>query len=208
MGAWYTEDMIRFTHIGHACFLVENGDKRWVFDPYDAERIGLEMPDISADYLMVSHEHGDHNYRTAVSGASEDFDAKVVASFHDDEGGKLRGENKIFVVEIDGVRICHLGDLGEILSDGQVAEIGEVDVLLVPVGGFYTIDAKGAMEVAEKIQPKVIVPMHYLVDGLTLDVLTGVDEFLELAKIEGWKISRCEGNCWEYAPDATGVVVF
>ncbi len=102
---------------------------------------------------------------------------KGIASYHDDAGGRLRGNNIIFCFEVDGIRVCHLGDLGHLLDDKQVKEIGSVDILLIPVGGYYTIDAKAATQVCSQLKPKVIIPMHYKTEK-GLPEIAGVDEFL------------------------------
>jgi len=143
----------------------------------------------SADIVTVSHDHFDHNNVAAVRGNPqvvrevESVEVKRIRfqgipSFHDEAAGKLRGRNTIFCFEVDGVRLCHLGDLGHRLSDKQVSEIGIVDVLLIPVGGVFTIDAKVATEVCNRLRPKVIIPMHYR-DGKCNFPVAGVDEFLQ-----------------------------
>jgi len=135
------------------------------------------------------HEHFDHNNVAAVQGNPqilrkvgkadiEGIRFRGIASFHDNVGGKERGKNTMSCFEVDGVKVCHLGDLGHQLSDEQVGEIGSVDVLLVPVGGVFTIDAKVATELCDLLKPKVIIPMHYR-DGKCNFPIAGVDEFLK-----------------------------
>ena len=135
----------------------------------------------------MSHDHFDHNNVASVGGnpqvVKEPVEAKGikfegVATHHDASGGSERGNNTVFSMDIDGVKVCHLGDLGHPLSDQQVADIGKVDVLLIPVGGFFTIDAKVASEVCDRLNPRVIIPMHYKNDKLDFPI-AGVDDFLE-----------------------------
>ena len=174
--------------LGHATFLItSNTGVRIVTDPYTAGE-GLCFGEIeeAADIVTVSHGHFDHSNVAAVRGNPEvvrgnsevkGVRIKGIPSYHDASHGHERGDNTIFCFEIDGMTLCHLGDLGHLLSDGQVAEIGNVDVLLIPVGGFYTIDATTATEVCDQIKPRVVIPMHYRDDKCTVPI-GGVDEFL------------------------------
>ncbi|MDR1032630.1 MAG: MBL fold metallo-hydrolase [Candidatus Nomurabacteria bacterium] len=174
---------MKLTHIGHACFLIEGEEQSFVIDPYESS-IGIEMPWLTADYLLISHEHYDHNNRAAVEAKYPNEappNVKIVDSFHDDQGGALRGANKIHIIDVDGQKVCHLGDLGHTLTDEKVAQIDKVDTLLVPVGGTYTIDAHGAITVCKQLKPKIIIPMHYKTPGVNLDIAP-VDEFAQLAK--------------------------
>ena len=174
--------------LGHASFMItsETGIKI-ITDPY-ASGESLRYGEIkeSADIVTVSHEHGDHNNVAAVKGNPEvvrgtakvkEVEVKGIPTYHDNVGGNQRGKNTIFCFEVDGIRVCHLGDLGHQLSDKQVAEIGRVDILLVPVGGFYTIDANVATVVCNQLTPKVIIPMHYATDKCRFPIAS-VDEFL------------------------------
>ncbi|MFC1987226.1 MBL fold metallo-hydrolase [Chloroflexota bacterium] len=166
----------------------------------------------SADIVTVSHGHGDHNNVAAVRGnpkiikdtttwvipvvtvgtgipelprGSKEIKGmgfNAIPTYHDDAGGNKRGNNNMFCFEVDGIRICHLGDLGHPLSDKQAAELGKVDVLLIPVGGNFTIDAGAATEVCTKLKPKVIVPMHYKNERCSSFPVAGVDEFLKSKK--------------------------
>jgi len=175
--------------LGHASFLItsDNGT-RIITDPYTTGG-GLNYGEIkeSADIVTVSHEHFDHNNVASVGGSpnvvKESTEAKGirfagVATHHDASAGKERGNNTIFCMEIDGVKLCHAGDLGHPLGAEQIAAIGKVDVLLIPVGGFFTIDAKVASEVCDKLNPKVIIPMHYKNDRCDFPI-SGVDDFLK-----------------------------
>ena len=176
--------------LGHASFLItsDNGT-RIITDPYktggDLMYGEVKGP---ADIVTVSHEHRDHNYTVTVEGNPQILRGvkstevkgiafKEVASAHDVEQGRERGPNTIFCFEVDDVRVCHLGDLGHKLTDREVAEIGNVDVLMVPVGGLWTIDAKVATEVGKQLKAKVIIPMHFRNARCNFPIAT-VDDFL------------------------------
>lgn len=181
------EPTVKIRWLGHACFLVTAGHVRWVTDPYD-EGTGYLMPPVEADYITVSHGHFDHACVQAVGGDPViyrergdmhfgPFPVRGVLTFHDDLGGARRGCNLAFVADFGGVRICHLGDLGHVLNQQQRAELGRVDVLLLPVGGTYTIDALAAVEVARQLEPRLVIPMHYKTAALAFP-LDGVERFL------------------------------
>jgi len=175
--------------LGHASFMItsEAGTKI-ITDPYvTTENLNYGEIEESADIVTVSHEHGDHSNVSAVQGSPEvvkgtakvkGIEFKGIPTYHDDAKGKSRGSNTILCFEVDGVRVCHLGDLGHPLSDKQTTELGSVDILLIPVGGFYTIDAKVAGQVCDKLKPKVIIPMHFRNDKCSFPI-AGVDEFLQ-----------------------------
>ncbi len=175
--------------LGHACFTISSDTGiKIITDPYVTGG-GLSYGEIkeSADIVTVSHDHGDHNNVAAVRGNPEvvrgtakvkGIEFKSTPSHHDESQGKERGSNTIFCFEVDGMRVCHLGDLGHQLNDKQVTELGSVDILLIPVGGFYTIDAKVAGQICNKLAPKVIIPMHYKTNKCGFPI-AGVDEFLQ-----------------------------
>ncbi len=176
---------------GHACFEVRSS-LTMVFDPHDGGGIGLSAPRVKADIVLASHRHYDHadgirlvakeGAQTIVGEPGErevgGVRIKGVLTFHDPEEGRLRGVNVVYVVETEGIRLCHLGDLGHIPSDGQLREIGDVDIAFVPVGGVYTIDAREADEVIKRMRPRIVVPMHYFVRGLRVRI-SGVEDFLK-----------------------------
>ena len=178
---------MKIQYLGHSCFYLESSAGVSVLtDPYT--KVGYELPrGLQADIVLTSHGHFDHNYVQAVStdcivkelGATERFGMQIIGidSFHDPLMGGLRGKNLIFKLDIDGITVCHLGDLGEPCSAELLEKIGKVDVLLIPVGGTYTIDATQAYEYAQKIAPKVVIPMHYKLQDGALDI-TSADEFL------------------------------
>lgn len=176
---------------GHACFEVSDG-VTVVTDPHDGKSIGIPPPRVKADLVLVSHNHFDHNSVRSVKGANTRIFDKAgrfvdgaveitgVPSFHDDAGGQKRGGIVIFRFKMDGIRVCHLGDLGCGLGEGELDEIGEVDVLFVPVGDIFTIDAIRAWETISAVGPRVAIPMHYRTGGLSLSIKT-VDPFLAAA---------------------------
>ena len=175
--------------LGHSCFLFTNQDGvKLVTDPFN-ERVGLPLPNVEADVVTVSHHHHDHDYVQAISGNPQvvdseglhkisDLNIKGTLTYHDQEQGAKRGNNMLFAFSMDGVRAAHLGDLGHILTSEQLADIGPIDVLCIPIGGFYTIDAQQSSEVIRQLNPKIILPMHYkLDDSITLPI-AGLNSFL------------------------------
>jgi L-ascorbate metabolism protein UlaG (beta-lactamase superfamily) len=177
--------------LGHSSFLISLGDgPKIVTDPFDTT-VGYPMPDETADVCMVSHDHFDHNCVSVIKGNPEvvkgkgdkevkGLKFKGIGSFHDESGGKDRGENTIWTFELGGMKFAHVGDLGIDLDESQKREIGAVDVLFVPTGGFYTIDASTATKVVDSLNPKVVIPMHYKTVFLGDNFpIAPVDEFLK-----------------------------
>lgn len=175
--------------LGHAAFLITSDTgTRIITDPYlptDELRYG-EINE-AADIVTVSHDHFDHNNVAAVKGKPEvvrvttevkGIKFRGISTCHDESQGEQRGKNTIFCFELDGIKICHLGDLGHLLTDKQVLEIGKVAMLLIPVGGFYTIGASIASQVCNRLKPMVIIPMHFKTDRCHLPIAT-VEEFLK-----------------------------
>ena len=166
---------------GHAAFLLTS-DKglKIITDPYEPGGFGGaisygKIPD-EANVVLVSHDHADHNYvqglpgkPTVIKGAGvhrvKDLEIKGMAVYHDESKGAERGPNTIFCFTLDGLRVCHLGDLGHVLTAEEAKQIGPVDLLFIPVGGFYTIDPAQATQTAQKLNPRVMVPMHFKTPG-------------------------------------------
>lgn len=183
--------------LGHAAFMITpDSGIRVITDPYEAGAydggVGYSPIADAADIVTVSHEHADHNGVAEVSGSpvvvrkTGKYDVKGIPiegilTCHDCTGGRERGLNTVFCLTIDGIRLCHLGDLGHELSPKELAAIGRPDVLLIPVGGYFTIDAATARKIAEALKPKIVVPMHYKTDKLNFPV-AGVEEFIGLMK--------------------------
>ena len=173
---------------GQACFTIQSGDQKVIIDPF-SDTIGLTVPSLEGQMVLVTHDHTDHNNITAVAGdpfvvdGAGEYERQGVrvlgvTSHHDDKQGAERGMNVVYKVYIESLSVVHLGDLGQTqLSNEQVEQIGEVDVLLIPVGGVYTIDGKDAVNIVQQLQPSVVVPMHYKVDSLNIPLNTA-DDFL------------------------------
>jgi len=192
------------TWFGHSCFRIEAKEGSVLTDPFDKE-IGLRPPKIKDDIVLVTHQHHDHNnigdanpeafiIQNPGEYEKQGIAIRGIQSYHDDKEGAERGLNTIYVLKAEEMTIAHLGDLGHKLTDSQVEEIGDVDVLMIPVGGNYTIDGKMAVEVISQIEPKIIIPMHYKIDGLTVDI-DGPEKFIkELGltpeKVDKYKISK------------------
>ena len=195
--------------LGHASFLITT-DKhtRIITDPYGKyDGLNYAPIDETADIVLVSHQHGDH-CGGKVGGKPQQIDKtggttakgiefRGIASQHDQSGGKERGSNIIFCFAADGLNICHMGDLGHLLSDQQVQEIGEVDIVMIPVGGFFTIDAIEATQVCDQIKPKIIIPMHVSNSKCAFPIAS-VDDFLQGKT----NVQKAGGSELELAKDA------
>lgn len=178
---------------GQACFRLKGKKSSVIIDPFDPEFTGLKSPkDLTSDVVLVSHQHKDHNFTQAQMVFDRPGEYEVggtvvtgISSFHDNSQGSERGTNTIFHLLMDNLDIVHLGDLGQVkLSEEQVAAIGETDILLIPVGGVYTIDAKAASDIVSQLEPKIIIPMHYKIEGLKFE-LDPVEKFLKEMGAEG-----------------------
>ena len=173
---------MKTTWLGHSCFILESGGFRALLDPYH-EVPGLPDTEAEADAVYCSHDHFDHGYTEKVrltSGRENPFSVTEVQTFHDGKGGTLRGSNVIRKFTAGGVSVAHFGDLGHPLSPEQLAELGGCDAILIPVGGFYTIDAAGAKAAADAVGASVVVPMHYRDGAVGFDVLSTLDSFTGL----------------------------
>ena len=193
--------------LGHACFALESGGYRVVIDPYTVET----YPPLhtTADKVLCSHGHADHNYVEAVTlreGADCPFSVETVATFHDPEGGRLRGSNTMHILRAEGLTVVHCGDLGHDPTPAQLDAIRGCDALLIPVGGFYTIDAAAARRVCDAAKPRVVVPMHYRHDPYGLRPVGTVEAFLALC--DKTEVTRLDTNRFTLTADAPrGVVV-
>ncbi|UCD10010.1 MAG: MBL fold metallo-hydrolase [Dehalococcoidales bacterium] len=206
--------------LGHASFLitVDSGVKI-ITDPYEPIMgMNYKPIDESADIVTVSHGHGDHNNVAAVRGNPQIVDKSTpvevkgikfngIDTYHDNSGGSERGANVIYCFEVDGIRVCHLGDLGHMLSDEQVASIGKVNVLMVPVGGNFTIDAGTADLVVEKLKSSIVIPMHFCNDRCPDFPVEGVDGFTDgKTNVTVMDASEIEYKAGEF-PESTSIVV-
>ncbi len=172
----------------HSCFEI-NDQATVVMDPHDGRSLGVKPPSLKADIVTISHDHFDHNAVRVIKGeyavvkdvaprSIKGVDIRGITGFHDDLSGEKRGKMNIFHLTIGSVRFCHLGDLGHMLSEEQIGELGEVDVLFLPVGGVFTIDGAQAQLLVKKIGPKVAIPMHFRVGGLSMSI-QNADGFLK-----------------------------
>ena len=177
------------TWLGHSCFVLESGGFRVLLDPY-REVQGLSDIEAEADAVYCSHDHFDHGWTENVrltSGKENPFTVREISTVHDDQGGALRGSNMVRTFTAEGLTVAHLGDLGHQLSASQLAEIGRCEAILIPVGGFYTIDAAQAKQAADAIGAGVVIPMHYRKGPVGFDVLGTLEDFLALYPREAVK---------------------
>ena len=192
--------MLQIRWHGHSCFEITN-DTPIVTDPHDGRSIGIPAPSVTADIILVSHNHYDHNSVKTV----EKENSKVitderkrtigtiqvsgVTAYHDTDHGAKRGKIVLYRFICDGITFCHLGDLGHELDEKTIQQIGKIDILFIPVGGTYTIDAEQAWKVIYAVKPKIIIPMHYRIEGLSIPV-AGIEPFLEKNKYRLLKVGN------------------
>jgi L-ascorbate metabolism protein UlaG (beta-lactamase superfamily) len=178
--------------LGHSSFKLKGKTATLVTDPFDPEMVGLKFPKVTADIVTISHDHQDHNRADLVKGVKKQVSGPGeyeinqvsiigISSWHDDKKGALRGRNTIYVIEMDNIRLVHLGDLGHSLTERKLEAIGDIDVLMIPVGGEYTIGPTKAVEIVRAIEPKITIPMHYQTPQLNPESfanLSSVEPFL------------------------------
>ncbi|RLE57398.1 MAG: hypothetical protein DRJ40_03575 [Thermoprotei archaeon] len=194
--------MVKVRWHGHACFEISTPEVTVVIDPHDGISLGIKKPEVKADIVLISHDHFDHNKDAVVAkpgaeilkmfrGEKEVRGVRIkgIETAHDDVGGRERGKNIVYVITVGEVTFCHLGDLGHILTEDQVREIGAIDVLMIPVGGTYTIGPEEAKSIVKQLNPKVVIPMHYKIPGLQLPLLP-VSHFLKYFE----KVKKIDSN--------------
>ena len=178
---------MEITWLGHSCFRLKGRQTTVVTDPF-SPNLGYSLNKLKADIVTVSHQHEGHSYLQGIDGEPKSVHGPGeyeiggvlilgVSTFHDEVRGEKRGKNTVYVMEVDEIAVCHLGDLGHVLTNEQVEELGDVDMLLLPVGGLSTINAPAAAEVVRQLEPKVVVPMHYKTEALKWE-LEPADRFL------------------------------
>jgi L-ascorbate metabolism protein UlaG (beta-lactamase superfamily) len=200
------------TWFGHSCFRLESKEGSLLLDPFSKD-IGLRPPRIKDDLVLVTHNHYDHNNVEGVGSETMIIDGpgeyelkgiyiRGILSYHDNSEGKERGLNTIYVVKAEDIIVCHMGDFGQPnFVKNQLDEIGNVDILMIPIGGKYTIDYKQAVQIISKIEPKVIIPMHYKIKNIKLD-LDESDKFVkELGlmpeRVDKYKIMKKNLPIWK-----------
>lgn len=207
---------MEITYLGHSCFKIKAKAEfakqtvTIITDPYDPTLVGFSFAKQEADILTVSHQHPDHNFIAKINdgyflidqpGEYEVSGISVLGYSvdHDDSGGISRGKNNIYVIEAEGYRVCHLGDLGRTLSDNELSELGVIDTLLLPVGDISTLSIKEARDLVNKISPTAVIPMHFFQDGMNANEFAGLkklDEFLSLCvglkqdKVDRYTVER------------------
>ncbi len=185
---------MKLTWLGHACFMLESKENRLVLDPF-AGVPGLRDVDTEAEQVLCSHDHFDHHYLAGVKlheGGASPFAVSTVATFHDAQGGALRGSNTVHILSAERCTVVHLGDLGHRLTEAQAEPLRNCDVLLLPVGGTYTIDAEQAAETVRQLQPRVVIPMHYRAGAVGFANLGGVEPLA--AALPDWDVRRYAGS--------------
>ena len=189
---------MKLTWYGHSCFMLESSAGSVVFDPYAPGYVpGLRDLDITANAYFTSHGHGDHNYSKAVTvTGNSHFEVESILCPHDDCGGKKRGMNTVTIVHIGGMRVAHMGDIGCTLPEKDMEKLRGVDVMLIPVGGYYTIDASAADAIARATEARVVIPMHYRTEKAGFDVIAPVEDFLKMRD----NVVLC-GETFEVTPD-------
>lgn len=204
--------------LGQSCFKIKGKNSTVIIDPFDPEFTGLKLPkDMVADVVLSTHSHQDHNFISAIpdapltiTGPGEYEKAGVsiigIGTFHDNDNGAKRGINTVYHIMMEGINIVHLGDLGHILTEQQLSQIDASDIVMIPVGGGPTIDAEEANKVVASLEPKIVIPMHFKIEGLKFD-LAGVESFLKEMGAENaepqQKLSVTQGKL----PETTTVVV-
>jgi L-ascorbate metabolism protein UlaG (beta-lactamase superfamily) len=192
---------------GHACVSIEFDSYIIVIDPHDGGSIGLKKPAVKGDLILITHDHFDHNAVNTVAkdksrvlkmhyGETLIDNVKVTGlrTFHDKFKGKRRGENTVYLVEVRGFKLAHLGDLGEIPSEDVLGKIKEADLLVIPVGGTFTIEPSEAWSLVEKTKPINVMPIHYWIPGTTLP-LKPVDEFIK--HVKDYKVVKLDTNTFD-----------
>ena len=212
-------------YLGHSSFKIEskasNGSVIIVTDPFDSSFTGLSWEPLEANIVTVSHSHGDHNYVSGVGGdyflvdspgeyEVEGIHIYGVDSFHDKSAGKERGKNTIFLIEtLEKIRVTHLGDLGTTLSSEQIDELSDTDILMVPVGGVYTINSKEAMEVVDQLEPRIVIPMHFRTDK-HLDAfkdLATLEDFISESGLDAQFLNKLSLKSRQDLPEETQLIV-
>lgn len=178
---------------GHSSFRIKGKEVTIITDPFDEEMLGFKYPRNDADIVTVSHEHHDHNKFSLIGGNPfiishpGEYEIKGasifgISTYHDDENGAKRGQNICYLYDVDGLKILHCGDLGTKFTDSQLSDIGDVDIVFIPVGGEVTLDSVQAAEVVSQLEPKFVIPMHYKELGINDQVFGGLADVKDFTK--------------------------
>lgn len=209
---------MELTYIGHSCFYIKGKKTSVVIDPYNPDVTGFKMPKQTSKILLNTHSHEDHSFNKQVNfekliatpGEFEIDDVYITGfpTFHDNKEGEERGKNIAFQIEIDGISILHLGDLGHELPEKYISKIGRVDILLVPVGGHFTIDAFGASKIISALEPSIVVPMHFKSEDSKIEELDDLKKFLhEMGVSNPEKLSSLKLNAPDSDEKETRIVI-
>ncbi|PIR93536.1 hypothetical protein COT99_00200 [Candidatus Falkowbacteria bacterium CG10_big_fil_rev_8_21_14_0_10_43_10] len=210
-------------YLGHSCFKLQGKNNKGenitiITDPYGKE-YGLRPLQAEADIVTISHQHQDHNNISAIKGKPfvidtpgeyeiKDAFIQGIDSFHDSQEGKERGSNIIFRISIEDLVVSHLGDLGHLLDNKQSEKMQGTDILLVPVGGKYTLDSKRAIEVINQIEPRMVIPMHYKITGLKIADIDGVEKFIKEIGIKPTEEEKLKINKKDLSAEDMELVIF
>ena len=199
---------MKVTWLGHACFKIESKGSSVVIDPYDHAKIpGYSELHTTADIVLVTHEHDDHNFRKAVALSGKEFTLQIeeIPSFHDDQQGAVLGTNTIYIIDDGQFRLAHFGDLGHMLSSEELQKLGKLDAAIVNVGGFVASEAEFANELMNVVKPSWIIPCHFRGDTFGVPSAGTLEEFLALQN-NAWRVDGCTLELKK--SDVTHTVVF
>lgn len=180
-------------HLGHSSFKIKGKKATIITDPFNPQMVGIKFPKNDANIVTISHNHEDHNFLDGIAGEAivvqgpgeyEIKGVKIIGipSFHDDKNGQERGKNTIYHIEVDDITIAHLGDLGHKLGDSATELLNGVDILMIPVGGIYTINPAVAVQIITLLEPRIIIPMHYLTKALNSENFGKLEEVTSFLK--------------------------
>lgn len=197
---------MKITWYGHSCFKIDSSQGSAVIDPYEPGSVpGLDLPPLEADAVFCTHSHRDHGFSEGVrlTGNVPSFAVELIHTFHDEVHGRKRGKNDLVLIKAEGFTVLHMGDIGCEVSAEQLRQIGHADVLLIPIGGYYTVDALQAHRIAEELNSDIVIPMHYRSASAGYDVLDTADKFIALSE----NVTELEGNSLELPSGITGTVI-
>jgi len=209
------------TYLGHSSFKLKASGLTYIIDPFDPKMVGLKFPPQEAELVIISHHHPDHDNLSLIKGDRKVIDGpgeyevggvsvRGFSTYHDAEKGEKRGKNVIYLIEAEGIKLLHLGDLGHSLSEKLIEEIGDINVLMVPVGGEFTLGPEAALDVSKNFGAQITIPMHYRVDEMNMDQfakLSGVDDFLKLVEVPVERLPKLSIKVSDLTEDQKVVVL-